>query len=33
MVQSGALRDTFGRVRRFYADAAKAGQSVTIHRG
>ncbi len=33
MVQSGALRDAFERVRRFYADASSAGQSVAIRRG
>lgn len=33
MVESGALRDVFDRVRRFYADAARAGQAVHVHRG
>lgn len=33
LVQSGALREVFDRVRRFYADAAKAGQSMAVHRG
>lgn len=33
MLQSGALREVFDLVRRFYADAAKAGQSLAVHRG
>ncbi len=33
MARSGALREVFERVRRFYAEAAEAGQAVTVRRG
>lgn len=33
MVESGALRDVFDRVRQFYAAAAHAGESVGVRRG